>query len=104
MKNEFGSVDIAITKAKITAIDFAELDADLPEVSVTMTLMTANGAPVTSVQLSTRSWTAENLRLNKDDIPTHVFSAIGTALRELSTLCVRRVNSINKQLEAKDVE
>jgi hypothetical protein len=100
MKNEFGSVDIAITKGKITSISFDELDKDLPEVSVTLTLMTANGAPVTNVALSTRSWTAENLRLSKEDIPAHVYSAIGTALRELSSACVRKVNSINKQLAA----
>lgn len=100
MKNDFGNVDIAITKGKITSISFDNLEQDLPEVSVTLTLMTANGAPVTSVSLNTRSWTAENLRLDKGEIPAHVYSAIGTALRELSSACVRKVNAINRQIAA----
>lgn len=106
MKTEMNHIEVNITRARITGVHFKFSNSEeiLPEVVVELALLTQSGRIVTSLSLSTESWYSDGSKLNKDDMPAHVFSAIGTAVRELSTLCVRKINSINQALPAPGVE
>jgi len=100
VQTELNKIDISIKKAKITNLSFKIKDDDsIPEVEVSIDLLTSNGQRVTSICLGTDAWN-NNQKISKDDIPAHVFSAVGTALRELGSICTRKINAINNLLEA----
>ena len=104
MQTELNKIDVNIRRAKITSIQFQLDDTEdsLPDITVCLTLLTQGGKTITTTSLSTRSYYGDT-RLTKDDIPVHVFSAIGTTLRELSSICTRKINAIDGKIEAKNV-
>lgn len=100
IEKNIGAIDVRITSAEIKSIYFTIREDGLPHISVSLYLLSATGKKVADVNLGTDLWN-DNCKLLETDIPIEVYDMVGRIIQNLSPVCTRKINGIDKLLCAK---
>lgn len=94
-------IDIAVRKAEITYVsfkfdkDYYSGEAKMPEIGMSVDLLTASGNKIGDVGLSTDAYN-KNTKLPKTEIALEIYEAIGKIVGNLKPVAVRKLNGIEK--------
>lgn len=98
IENKLNEINISINKAVIRKVTF-ELDDDkLPEISITMDLLSVGGNKVTSVTLDSRSYYGECTKIDKVQLDPKIWAHLREQINILAPMCIRKINSIDRLL------
>lgn len=104
IESELSKINITINKAKIVGLSFDMSNpTGLPHVSAQIDLFSVGGNKVTSVTLSTSSWQDAN-KLSANEIEIETYLSLEKILRQLSSVCIRKINAIDKFLPAPTIQ
>ena len=99
MDTLLNKIDISINRASISSIGLHFTTNDvLPDLNVSLDLISVGGKKITSVSLDTRNY--YGTKLDKDVLTGEIYNAIGVIVKALSPICVRQINSIEAMIEA----
>ena len=93
-------IDIQVTKAVITniSISFNIEKNGIPDIGVSVDLMTAGNKKISTVTLNTKEY--YGLQIDRNFFPASVDADIANLVKQISPIVGRRINQIENLLEA----
>lgn len=93
-------IDIQVTKAVIRgiSINFNVDENDIPDIGITVDLMTASNKKISTVNLDTREY--YGLKIDRSYFPTSIDADIANIMKQLNPIIGRRINQIENLIEA----
>ena len=93
-------IDIQVTKAVITniSISFDIEKNGLPDIGITVDLMTASNKKISTVNLNTKEY--YGLKIDRSYFTASIDADISNIMRQLNPIVGRRINQIENLIEA----
>ena len=93
-------IDIQVTKAVITNVSISfDLEKNgLPDIGITVDLLTASSKKISTVNLNTKEY--YGLKIDRSYFPTSIDGDISNIMRQLNPIVGRRINQIESLIEA----